>query len=291
MVVPGEGKIDVGDGIGIDLTVVTLDDRIHTLLACEVGVGAGIALLGNVHIGVIDLDAARHVEPIGYVVLEVGTEHITTLFSLVDHLIHDPVGVLERHVARTVIPCLRIEVARFVPTLVETHVVKVVAARKEIERRQRVEVFARCDHVLVVLQDVARTQIDGQLVFEELGDVAEREVVAVVAAVGQDVAGIGRRGRKIGLVLLRTRREGQGVVDVRPRVEESFGIKAAQGFVAPALVGPGNIAVGILEAGHHERRREGGVVGEGHRRFVGLSLLGVDEHHAVGSVRTVESRG
>ena len=30
---------------------------------------------------------------------------------------------------------------------------------------------------------------------------------------------------------------------------------------------------------------------EGHRRFVGLSPLGVDEHHAVGSVRTVESRG
>ena len=89
------------------------------------------------------------------------------LLGLVDHLVHDPVRVLERHVAGAVCPVLVIEVARLIPYLVHPDIVEILSAREKIEGRKRVEVLAGGNHVLVVLDDIACTHIKGHLVVQE----------------------------------------------------------------------------------------------------------------------------
>ena len=145
-----------------------------------------------------------------------------------------------------------------------------------------------------VLLHVGGAQIERQLVLHELGRVAQREVVAVIDVVGDDAARVDRSGREIGLVALRTGGDAQRVGHVEARLEEVLRVVAARRgqLLAPAHRGSvERRAVGVLEAGHDEGRREGRVVGEVDANAALAALLRGDEDDAVGTLRTVERGG
>ena len=247
--------VDVGHHVAVEGAVELRLVRQTAVLAGEGLQRRSVVLRGDAVVRVVDAYAARYVEPVGDVPLERGVEHVAALGGLTHDAVLNPVGVLERVSALAVGPVLSHVAANGVPALVEADFVEVVAAREEVEGRQRVVVLTLRYLVLVVLDDEACTEVEGQLVLGELGGVAGREVVAVVLGLGDDVGGVGRRYRDVGLVLLRAGRERNRVDYVRSGVEEVLGIERAVDFVTPA---EGRIAgaVAVLHLGHHVGLRE-----------------------------------
>ena len=95
MPVPGKIYIYIGDNIGVCLHIITLHYVIKALFSGEVRVCAGIALIGRIDIGIVDLYPPDDIQPLGYVILQAGGKHVAVLLGLIDHLVHDPVRVLE----------------------------------------------------------------------------------------------------------------------------------------------------------------------------------------------------
>ena len=120
---------------------------------------------------------------------------------------HLPVRVLHIDTTVTPAPVLYADVTCIVIDFVLTYFIEVLTTGIEIESRQGVVVVALSYHILLILQDVLRPEVKRQLIAEELGRVADGKVVAVVLVIGENPSCIGRSGRDISLVLLRTCRQ------------------------------------------------------------------------------------
>ncbi len=141
---------------------------------------------------------------------------------------------------------------------------------------------------------VGDVDVHGQDVLEKVRGVAEADVLAVHVVVVDNAAGMGDRGRYVGLAALVTRRDGHGVDLVHARLEEVPGIVVGRSgqLGAPAVVGAGSGgAVGVLELRHHIGAGEAGVVGVVYLQFVLVSLFGGDDDDAVGGGSTIQSGG
>ena len=288
-----EPLVDAQQGVGIEVVVVHLVVEVVAVLRCEEGVRRGVDLARVVHRRIVGPDAAHDADPVGDVPLERGVEGVARRRVLEELAIDHPPRVLDAgdEFQR---PELFLVSGRGVVTFVNLVFADVVAAREEIDGDQRVVVETLHQRIARILAHVGGAQVERQLVLDELGRVAHREVIAVVDVVGNRAARVERSGREIGLVALRAARDRDGVGGVESRLEEVARIVGGRRVElrAPAhRRGGGARAVGVLEVGHHERGREGGVVREVHADASCRSFLRRDEDDAVGALRTVERGG
>ena len=131
--------------------------------------------------------------------------------------------------------------------------------------------------------------------------IAECEIVTVVFVIRRETVGIDRRGREIGLVLVRAalQREGVGVdvsrleeviirrVVVTPGIREAFAPAMDRRTRGLALAAR---AVPCLEFRHPQRREKLRVARKRYFQFARFAFLRGDEHCTVRGIRTVEGR-
>ena len=303
--VVAEGLVDIDHHVTVGLRVVGPGLGVVAVLAA-VGDGRirrGVEFLRVERVHVVDPDAPRDVQPRQNVVRGREREHVALLVRVAEVAVGDPVGVLHPQVAALHVrrPELFHELRTLVVTFETAVEVEVLAPREEVGRDQRVRVDALVGHVLVLLVDVAGRGIQTQLVVQEVGGVAEGEVIAVVFVVGDDPVGIDCRSREIGLVAVRTARKRKGIrVDV-PRLEEVIGrVAVARGCIQPfapavdvrsAALPVESRSVAVLELGLHERVQKLRIARKRHLQGPGFAFFRRDHDRAVRSLRTVEGGG
>ena len=262
-----ESLVDVHHQVGVGLRVVSAGLGIMAVLAA-VGDGRirrGIEFLRVERIRIVEAHAPGDIQPREDVVAGRKRQHITLLVRVAQVAVVDPVGILHAQVTafhvRT--PELLHEFRPFVVTLEATVKVKILAPREQVGRNQRVRINALVGHVLVFLIDVAGARIELEPVFQKVRSVAEREIVTVVLVVGDDSVRVDRSCRKIGLVLVRTARNRNGVGIDMPRLEiivrritvaglpTQFLTPAVNARAAALAVQPRTVTV--LEIRQHER--------------------------------------
>ena len=259
----------------------------------EEGVGAGVKLLLLHFVGAVVLGAGAQGEPLEGLVGELGASHEAVLVILPLLVLRNPVRVLHG-VLEVVGPELGLETAAGVVALVDLDFAPVFAYREEVHGNHGVAVFTLGNHVLLCHVTVGDVDVHGQDVLEKVCGVAEADVLAVHVVVVDNAAGMGDRGRHVGLAALVTRRDGHGVDLVHARLEEVPGIVGGRSgqLGAPAVVGAGSRgAVGVLELRHHIGAGETGVVGVIHFQLVLVTLLGGDDDNAVGGGSTIQGSG
>ena len=152
---------------------------------------SGVVFLRVEVVGIIDAHAACNVEPVQNVIAHIQGKHIPPLVIVAQVAVVYPVRVLHAQVAGEVVaPELFHQLgAGIVPFEVAVQV-EVLAAGEEICRCQRVRIDSLVGHVLVLLHYIARTCVKFQFVFQEIGCIAEGEVVAVIYIVWDDAVGV-----------------------------------------------------------------------------------------------------
>ena len=157
--------------------------------------GSGVVFLGIEVVRVIDAHAACNVEPVQNVIAHIQGKHIPPLVIVAQVAVVYPVRVLHAQVAGEVVaPELLHQLgAGIVPFEVAVQV-EILAAGEEICRCQRVRIDSLVGHVLVLLHYIACTCVKFQFVLQEIGCIAEGEVVAVIDIVGYDAVGVHRGG-------------------------------------------------------------------------------------------------
>ena len=242
----------------------------------------------------VHLDAGGNVEPLRDVVLRLGARHEAVLVVVVHLPVRDPVGILQVVFLSAIRPELGLEVAFGVVAFEDADSVEISVGRHQVDGDDRVVVFALGDHVLLFDLGIAEAQVEGQPVVEELGGVAQGEVVFVQIVVVDDAPGIVRGDGGIDLVLVISGRQADGVGLADAGLEEVAGVVgclSADGS-APALVGAflGG-TVGALEGRHDVGAGELGRVAvvQGDAAF--SAFLGGDDHDAVRGGGAVEGCG
>ena len=151
------------------------------------------------------------------------SQHVAVFETFAYVAVAYPVGVLSGHAVVAVLPVLYVEVACRVVYLIHLDFVPVVAAGEEVCAYDGVHVCTLVYHVPIVLIDVACVEVKGHLVVEECGGIADVEVVAVVAVVGDDTLRVDSGCRCVGLALVIAGRECHGVGCDKSGVEEVVG--------------------------------------------------------------------
>ena len=262
-----ESLVDVHHQIGVGLRVVSAGLGIMAVLAAvgDGRVGRGVKFLRIERIGVVETHTSRNAQPRQDVVAGRERQHVALLVGIAQVAVGDPVGILHAQVAALHVrrPELLHEFRPFVVTLEATVKVKILAPRKQVGRNQRVRINALVGHVLVFLIDIAGAGVEPQFIFQKVRGVAESKVVAIVFVVGDDAVGIDRCGGKIGLVLVRTARNRNGVGIDMPCLEivvrritvaglpTHFLTPAVNARAAALAVQPRTVTV--LEIRQHER--------------------------------------
>ena len=262
----------------------------------------GIEFLRVERIRIVEAHAPGDIQPREDVVAGRKRQHITLLVRVAQVAVVDPVGILHAQITAFHIrtPELLHEFRPFVVTLEATVKVEILTPREQVGRNQRVRIDSLIGHVLVFLIDVAGARIELEPVFQKVRSVAEREIVTVVLVVGDDSVRVDRSCRKIGLVLIRTARNRNGVGIDMPRLEIVVRRITVAGrreqLLAPAVnprAAAGAVqarAVAILELGQHERIQEFRIARKRNLQRSSLPLLRRNHHGSVRGFRTVESR-
>ena len=180
-------------------------DTVAQRTGIEYALTAGMKSAFGLGVGIVDTYTTGNVNPRQDIVFQTAHQHVTLTLGRRNHVVGNEVRVLHLHTLITVRPILCSQLARSVVTLVELHGRPVVTAWEKINRGQRVIVFTRTIHVLGVLNDVATTEIEVQLVVQEVARIASREVITIIFVVLQNTGGIRCRYRDKGLVGLCTR--------------------------------------------------------------------------------------
>ncbi len=191
------------------------------------------------------------------------------------------------------------ELAGVVPALEHADIGPFTAAGEQVGAHDGVVVQTLVAHVAVVLHDVLGRYVQRHLVTEELGGVAELDVVAVVCATRDDGLVVDGRCGKVCLVLVVTRREREGlgpgeailevvaagIVAVVVALLERKAPAADDGTLAGVEV---TGSVTVLELGKTGYAGELRVGREGDGGLLGRSFLGGYHNGAVGSAGAVE---
>ena len=216
--------------------------------------GRSIALVLRLAGGTVEADTAHYVQPVENLVLQAAIDHIAMLLGSTVHAIGNPVGVLHRQ-SVTEVPVLNIDTTRLVKDFKGTDSVKALTTWEEVERYQRVEVLTLSHEVHVALLHIVEVEVESQLVVQEVGRVAECEVVTVIAVVGHDTIGIGSTYRCVSLVLAVTYCQRHVVLNVGTGVEEVFGLETCKlrtTLFTPRANLTGTVGILVLELGHLE---------------------------------------
>ena len=264
------------------------------------GVRRGIEFLRVERIRIINADTSGNIKPRKNVVAGRERQHITLLVRIAQVAVVDPVGILHAQITAFHIrtPELLHEFRPFVVTLEATVKVEILTPREQVGRNQRVRIDSLIGHVLVFLIDVAGARIELEPVFQKVRSVAEREIVTVVLVVGDDSVRVDRSCRKIGLVLIRTARNRNGVGIDMPRLEIVVRRITVAGrreqLLAPA-VNPRAAAgavqtrtVAILKFRLDERCEKFDITRKRSFQSPGLAFFRRNHHSAVRGFRTVE---
>ena len=174
--------------VAVSLLVIGLHESVLTVLTSERLVGRSIVLLLVSIGGVVYADTCSKAQIVGELIAGTEVEHIAILAVGTYVAVVDPVGVLTYELTYEVVPVLNVEVTLCIPTLKHLEVVDRVAAGVEVCGYQWVTIYTLVGHVAVVLDNVACTGVNSQLVVEQLGCVADGEVVTVVLVVGDYTA-------------------------------------------------------------------------------------------------------
>ena len=289
------------EGVRIGLPVLHLGGAVETVqgAAGELRVGGRIVpgLVGDV--AVVHADTAGGGEPVGDVPGKGAAQDVTLAGLGGQVAVVDPVRVLHGDAGVADRPVLGVELAGVVPALVEPDVGPFIAPREEVGAHDRVVVQTLVEHVAMVLHDVLGAHVEGHLVLEELGGVAELRVVAVVGGVRDDTPVVYGRTGEVSLVLVVAGGQGDGlgagqtileiivagIVTIVVGLRERQAVTADDGAFGGVQVAG---AVAVLE------ERQGGDAGylrgggEGNLGFLCRSLPGVHDDGTVRGGGTVE---
>ena len=187
------GLVHIDHDVCVCLRVIGAGFGIVTVLSSfgNSRLGSGVVFLGIEVVRVIDAHAACNVEPVQNVIAHIQGKHIPPLVIVAQVAVVYPVRVLHAQVAGEVVaPELFHQLgAGIVPFEVAVQV-EVLAAGEEICRCQRVRIDSLVGHVLVLLHYIACTCVKFQFVLQEIGCIAEGEVVAVIYIVWDDAVGV-----------------------------------------------------------------------------------------------------
>ena len=299
--VVAERLVDIEQGVAVNLAVHAFRNAEEAVLRQfgQLRVRRSVGFLGEGVVRIVDADTPRDIQPVEDVVGERRIEHVTVLAVLAQVAVVDPVGVLHGHSGSADGPVLRGNLVHGIVSFVHLDLLPVVAAGEEIGAHDGVVVGSLIDHVAVFLQHVAGPYVQPHLIVQKRGGVAEREVVAVVAVVGHDAAGVDRRGRKVGLIALRTRRKRETLAVGRAGAEVvltgivTHFVGAVERFAPAQMLGSVRHAevartVPVLELGKNERSHDLDAARHGDGELPRLSLFGRHDDGAVGRVRTVQ---
>ena len=182
--------------------------------------GRSIELRLTLSEGVIQTSTPREVDLLIQLILQRAEEHVAVIDLGVQIAVCYPVGVLHVHTHATGLPLLYIVPQLCVVALEVLLLVEVLTTRIEISTYDRIEVCPVGDHVVRIVTDVVSRDVQRQLIIEELRRIANRSIVAMVLIVGYDPLSIDSRGREIGLILIRTNREVERVIERHATVVE-----------------------------------------------------------------------
>ena len=183
-----ESLVDVQEGVGVELAVSHRSDAVETVCRKlgELSECRSIELLCELCHRLVHTYTSCNAQPVENVVRERCVEHKAVLLVLAEVAVVDPVWILHCHTGVTDRPILCRESSCDIISLVHLHCIPVSATREDVGTDQRVVVCTLVDHIAVLLEDVACSDIEVHLVLEERCGVAESEVVSVVCVVRND---------------------------------------------------------------------------------------------------------
>lgn len=135
--------------------------------------------------------------------------------------IHRPVRILLVEPHLTVRPELCCGTCQRIEMLVSGNIFEAFTTREQIESREWRHIRTLGNHILVILNDIVGTGIQGKLVIQEVNRIAERKVVTVIIVIRQNTCSVGGSYREITLALVSTGRKSYGISDVRSCVEKA----------------------------------------------------------------------
>ena len=219
---------------------------------------------------------------------------IARFFAL--HAVKNPVRVLREVVVGVAIPLLFAVLLNIVVNLEGVLVVIPVAVGREcIKTGKRVLILTTAWTVVTLLGDVVSRTRKSQTVVEQLVGLLEHDVVTLEVVGRHDAFGSGVGIRHVRLNLVGTAAHSNRVDEGCTSAEEvARCVNAFRNLFAPAVgveaaVGKHRSAVAALDFRLVESRFNGDVAGEVNANATRRTLLGGNEHNAVGCLRTVKS--
>ena len=219
---------------------------------------------------------------------------IARFFAL--HAVKNPVRVLREVVVGVAIPLLfgilLNIVVNFVGVLV---VVPVAVCRECVQTGERVLILTATWTVVTLLSDVVSRAGKRQAVIEQLVGLLEHDVMTLEVVGRHNAFGSGVGIRHVRLNLVGTAAHSNRVDEGCTSAEEvARCVNAFRNLFAPAVgveaaVGKDRSAVAGLDFRFVESRFNGDVAGEVNANATRRTLLGGNEHNAVGCLRTVKS--
>ena len=207
-----------------DITILLL------VVAIRVGIGAirlsisrdrrSIALVFTFAVRIIETSTSSDILFLSDIILHQTRQHIAVLHLRTEVTVSDPVRILNIHTEVTRGPRLHAVATCLIIALEDLFLLEVAVTWVKVETYDRVEVGTIRDHVIGIVTDVASRYIEGQLIVEELRRVTDRSIVTVISVVGDNTLRVEGRSREVSLILIRTRREAEGIIKGRPSLEE-----------------------------------------------------------------------